>query len=93
MSRILHLKNDHMEVYGEMVDETDGLYIVTLLGGDHPLIGRGGRLRVIKGIPGITITEPKTRGRPKSYSSNADKQRAYRERVKGNPLRNYESKH
>lgn len=29
------------------------------------------------------------RGRPRKHASDAEKQRAYRERVKGNPLRKY----
>lgn len=47
---------------------------------------------IIKGLPGLYIYDHKGRGRPAKHQSKADKQRAYRERKKGNPLRKYRLK-
>jgi hypothetical protein len=44
---------------------------------------------LIKGIPGLELIEHTGRGRPAKYQSQADKQRAYRERKAGKALRKY----
>jgi len=70
---------------GIVIRETVGMYIVRWLIGDE-------QGRVLKDIDGLSVFERNERGRPKSYTSNADKQRAYRERKAGKALRKYQNK-
>lgn len=44
---------------------------------------------LLKGIGDLTVIERQGRGRPPKFASNAEKQRAYRERKSGKALRKY----
>lgn len=64
---------------GKVVQESVGRVLVQFDDGQH---------WILKGIPNLEIEEQFT-GRPRKFSTNAEKQRAYRERKKGKPLRKW----
>jgi hypothetical protein len=66
---------------GKVISEQVGRVLVEL--------NDGRRVWKLRGVNDLEIYEQR-RGRPRLYSDNAQKQRAYRERVKDNPLRKYE---
>jgi hypothetical protein len=47
---------------------------------------------LIKGAPDLILIERQSRGRPPKFATNADRQRAYRERKSGKALRKYTKK-
>jgi hypothetical protein len=52
----------------------------------------GQRYRILKSVDGLELVESTGRGRPRMHSTNADRQRAYRQRKAGKALRKYQSK-
>lgn len=66
---------------GKLLDERVGRMLV-----EWP---DGSKQWLLKGVPGVEIIETVGRGRPRSHQSNAEKQKAYRERQKA--LRKSES--
>lgn len=64
---------------GEVITEQVGRYLVDF---------DSFRMWILKGAEGLEVTEYIT-GRPRKFSSNSERQRAYRERKAGKALRNY----
>ena len=66
---------------GKVIQENHGRWLIDFDGRNQ---------WVLKGIPDLEISEVNPGGRPRKFSSAAEKQRAYRERKAGKALRNYQ---
>lgn len=71
------------EGHGKVLSEQVGRVLVEL--------SDGARVWKLIGVNDLEIYEQK-RGRPRRHTDKAQKQRAYRERLKENPLRKYQAK-
>ena len=69
---------------GYVVQENHGRWLIDF---------NGRKQWVLKGIPDLEIIDRHAGGRPRKFASDAEKQRAYRERKAGKALRNYQRRH